>query len=189
MNILKKNYLLILFGIAAAVLGGFLLYQYTPTAPITSNGIENFQDDRDTQDILRIMKDDWYLLIESEDYSAEHMLKHRAPSQYEPEYFGKMRIKVLRKDDKVVGFVTYYLQKTYQGHILFLVIDKDYRGRGYAQKLIHYALQDLKRMGAAYVRLVTRVENLAAQKLYSEKLGFEEYGRDRGFVNYAKKLD
>ncbi len=191
MNTTKKNYIIIALSSAAIMVGSFLLFNYRTSSVVHSNEIEEVQYDRDAQDIKRIMKQDWDLLIESGDYSVEHMLTKRAPSEYEPEYFGKMRIKVARKDGKVVGFITYYLQQTYQGHILFLAVDKNYRGQGYAQKLVQYALDDLKQMGAVYARLYTKDYNEKAKNLYANKFGFELYARekDKSGVHYVKKLD
>jgi len=191
MKIIKKKYTTLVFFIAVLASGTFLFYKYKTPAQIQVNGVEEFQYNRDAQDIKKIMKDDWKLLIESDDYSVEHMLTKRAPSEYEPEYFGKMRIKVVRKDGKVVAFITYYLQQTYQGHILFVAVDKDYRGQGHAKKLIQYALNDLKQMGAVYARLYTKDYNTKAKSLYSDKFGFELYARqkDKDGVHFVKKLD
>lgn len=177
--------------VVLAVMGGGVYYHYSLIQRSIDPDIYDFQDDRDTQDVLAIMKKDWDLLVASSNYSAEFMLKNRAPSDYEPEYFGKMRIKVLRQDNRVVGFVTYYMQKMYQGHILFLAVDKDYRGKGYAKRLINYALQDLKAMGASYARILTYLKNLPAQKLYGQTLGFTEYARDsdHGYIWYKKALE
>jgi ribosomal protein S18 acetylase RimI-like enzyme len=156
---------------------------YTPTNSL----IYEFNESRDTKDILKLMHDNWYWLISSPDYRAGLMLSKRTPSHKEPQYFGKLVIKVLRNKDDLIGFVTYYKKSEYQGHLFILAVDKRYRGKGYAQQLTQHAIKELKNMGAQWVQLVTREANTAARSLYI-KLGFTEYLIEDGFVYYRTSL-
>jgi len=155
--------------IAAAILVGIGIFYY---ASINYGPIYEFDEVRDTQKILQIFDDDWYWLIESEDYSPEFMLKHRAPNK-DPMYVGSLHIKVLREKNKLAGFTAYYLKKKGLYQVLFLAVNKNYRGKGYGEQLLRYALQDTKRLGAKKVRLVTRSANFPAQRLY-KRVGFEQ---------------
>lgn len=156
--------------------------------------IYDFNESRDAQAVKKIFKDDWYWLS-NRDYIPENIdfvLKTHSPNEYEPRYYGKMNIKVLRENDTLVGFITYYMLNFYEGKILFLAINPDFRGKRYGEPLLKYAINDLfDHKGATVVRLVTRVDNASARKLYT-RIGFTQMGIDEadGFVHYAvKKVD
>lgn len=176
--------LVIFAGLVAAT-----LYFYLPQVQDSSSGvvIREFDEARDTQPILELIAKDRYWLIASDDYSPEFMLKNRAPNKEEKEYYGKLSIKVLCEDGKFVGFVAYYLKNFFTGHLLFIAVKEEFRGKGYAQKLMEYALNDFKKQGASMVFLVTRVSNTKAQSVY-KKTGYTETERDKDFVYFTKWL-
>lgn len=159
-----------LFFVGAASLG---LYYYMGA----QGPIYDFDDSRDTQDILKIFDRDRYWLLSSEDYSPEFMLKRRAPNQ-ELQYMGRLKIKVYREHNQLVGFTAYYMMTPELGCILFFAINPDFRGKGkgYADKLMHYALSQIKKMGAQQVQLYVRIDNDRAQKFY-RRTGFYETSR------------
>ena len=97
---------------------------------------------------------------------------------------GRLRIKVLREHDAFVGFTAYYMKTSDLGLLLFLAVNPEFRGKGYGDMLTRYALNDLIRVGAKRIRLVTRTCNIPAQKLY-KRVGFKETSRDdEGFVYF-----
>jgi ribosomal protein S18 acetylase RimI-like enzyme len=55
------------------------------------------------------------------------------------------------------------------------------------KKLMQFALDDMKRLGAKKISLVTRTSNLSAQKLYN-RMGFKETYRDEGYVYFDYKV-
>lgn len=179
---MKKKWLYITVLVLVLIVGGGVLFYPPPESMIS-----DFNETRDTQAILNVMKDNWYWLISSPDYRADLMLSKRTPSHKEPQYFGKLVIKVLRNTNDLIGFVNYYKKNEYQGHLFLLAIDKKYRGKGYAKKLVLYAMNDLKKMGAQWVQLVTRETNTTARSLY-KKLGLQEYLQEDGFVYFRKLL-
>jgi ribosomal protein S18 acetylase RimI-like enzyme len=144
--------------------------------------IYEFNEERDTKDILNLFDNNWYWLLSSPDYSPSFMLKRRAPNT-DPLYMGKMHLKVLREQDQFIGFTGYYFLSATVGKVLFLAIDEKFRGKRYGEQLLRYAINDLKRMGALKVKLVTRVDNVSAQALY-RRVGFREMARDEQFVNF-----
>ncbi|MFI5332835.1 MAG: GNAT family N-acetyltransferase [Candidatus Babeliales bacterium] len=178
--------------VVSIMVGAGLAYYATharETGPIC-----DFNEARDADAVKKIFKDDWYWLSNRE-YIPENIdfvLKTHSPNEYEPRYYGKMSIKVLREHDTLIGFITYYMLNFYEGKILFLAINPDFRGKRYGEPLIKYAINDFfNNRGATVVRLVTRVDNTSAQKLYI-RIGFVETGRDLedGFIHYAiKKVD
>ena len=114
----------------------------------TSGPISDYAPLRDTQEILNIFKRDRYWLLASEDYSPEFMLKYHAPNQ-ELRYMGRLNIKVMHEKEKFVGFTAYYMKAPGFGFLLFLDINPEFRGKekGYAEKLLKYALEQLKAVG------------------------------------------
>ena len=172
-----------------ALLGAasFSVYYYIPQQIISSQAIQDYQEPRDTKEIIDLMAKDRYWLIASPEYSVEEMLKKRSPNPDEAEYQGKLNIKVLHDQNKFIGFAAYYLKNFYTGQVLFLAVKDEFRGKGYGKQLMEYTLNDLKQQGAAMAFLVTRVSNASAQALYN-KVGFTEAQRDDEFVYFVKEL-
>src|SRR5438876_7809004 len=163
----------------AIALGGGLSYYYFGSSKQSScvphsDLISDFDEARDFADVKALFVRDWQWLSVRE-YSEERldfMIKGHSPNEYEPRYFGKMTIRVLReKDGAFVGFITYYMKNAYDGHILFLAVDPAFRGKRYAEKLLDYARADLKCMGAQFVTLVTYPNNASGIRLYT-RYGF-----------------
>ena len=149
---------------------------------------------KDEAFIKNEFKENWYTLIATPTYDVDFMLEKKAPNDREPQFFGKMAIKMLYEDNRPIGFITYYMQTSYQGDVLFLVIDKHHRGKRCGEKLLNYAFNELKKQGAKTVKIFTRTENTSAQKLYT-RIGFVETHRytgeqmpKEGGVFYRKEL-
>lgn len=168
----------------AAGIGGVFYYVTQPADCVT---ISNFDPERDSVEIHTIMKENWYWLIESGDFSVDHMLKNRAPNSKNPQYFGKLIIKVLRVKDTFAGFNAYYKKNVATGQILFIAVKNKFRGCGYGLKLVNYAVNALARMGVMRIQLVTRTSNLTAQKIYNDA-GFEKIDEIPGFVYFQKSI-
>lgn len=154
-----------------------------------ASGIHTYRESRDFKGVLEIFKQDWYWLS-TRDYNEprlQWMLKDGSPNEYEAQFFGKMRVKVLREDNKVVGFITYYMKNFYEGIVLFLAVRSDARGKRYGQTLINYAINELSKQGALVVSLVTRVTNKSAIKLYT-RIGFKQTKIEDGFITFVLTL-
>jgi len=184
MNI-KSRYFKIVTGVslALALAGGVLYFQQAPRGPIV-----DFVYDRDAQAVLKIFHADWDWLFPGPDYYPEYILKHRSPGE-EPgraAYRGKLKIKILRDNDKIAGFTTYYKENFYIGRIQFVAVASAFRKKGYGRLLTEYAIRQLFSLGCKKVVLLTRIKNVRARRLY-ERIGFKETGRDEegGFINYA----
>ena len=114
------------------------------------------------------------------------MLKYHSPNA-DIRNTGKLKIKTLRDDGQLAGFVTYYKDSTGKGHVQFLAVDEKFRGKGFGEQLMRYALDDLKKMGVKHIDLFTRPINYAAQKVY-KKVGMHETHRSEKFVYFAIDL-
>lgn len=178
MKLTSKKILLGFLFLGIALTGGVFYYR---TAIMTQGPIYEFDDERDTQSILDIFKKDYYWLVEGE-YNPAAMLKYRAPSG-SPLKKGQMHIKVLRENNEFVGFIAYYKKVGNDWQFNFIAVDEKFRGKGFAQQLMQYAIDDMKRLGAKKIKLVTRTSNTSAQKLYN-RVGFKETYRDEGYVYF-----
>jgi|SRR5579871_97537 len=149
--------------------------------------IRPYEQDKDFRPLVRIVNDNLYWISENPDFSAERMLLSRAPS-YAPEKKGLVNIAVVESEEATAGFVAYYKKSPDHGFIWLLGVDKTYRGRGFGEMLMKHALSNLKRQGATYATLATRLINKPAMSLY-RKLGFVEEHRedDRGMVTLVKR--
>ena len=126
--------------------------------------------------------------------NIDNIVDTLSPNEYEQRYRGKLKIVVLYetefgKPEKQIGFCCYYMLNEYIGRLLFLCIDKQVQGKRYGERLVQYALEDLRRMGAKFVRMWCRIENSNARKLY-ERLGFVNLHEDlsTGFIDYRKNI-
>lgn len=168
--------------------GASVFYYYAPQQVFTpASPISDFNDERDTQDLMKLFEKDRYWLISSEDYDPAWALKTRSPNKRDSRYFGKLHIKVLRENGQFVGFVAYYMKNFFLSQLLFLGVNPDFRGKGYAQQLMKYAIEDMKKMGASMITLVTRTSNTSAQSVY-KKLGFTVTHEEDGFVYFELRV-
>ncbi len=177
-------------GLSLCAIAGGLFYKNYTHAQVDTD-IYPYDAARDEADVHQLIKDNWYWLIATPDYyfkdKIDFILHNMAPSMYEPRYFGKLHIKVMRKEGSLIGFVAYYKKSFYVGQVLFLCVDEKYRGKRYAETLLNTALEALKNEGCQIARLPTRATNFKAQAVYTRN-GFTEYDRDEGYVYYEKKL-
>lgn len=78
--------------------------------------------------------------------------------------------------NKIVGMLTliiYRIPVWKKGWIEDLVVDKEFRGKGIATKLINYAIKNAKTKGVSSLNFTSRPERETANRLY-EKLGFKK---------------
>ncbi|HEV2916541.1 MAG TPA: GNAT family N-acetyltransferase [Candidatus Babeliales bacterium] len=149
--------------------------------------LADFVYKRDMPEILDIINENWYWLFPEpkESYHpgyVDYVFKHKAP-QANPMHHDKLIIKILHIDNKVAGFVAYYMKTKHIGMLLFLAVKHEYRGKQYGEKMARYAIEQLIKMGANQINLVTRTDNTPAQRIYT-KIGFHEIMRDEHGLVY-----
>lgn len=166
-RIIKISLLVCLLVGAGATVGVFYYFKqhtaYSLPAGIT---ITQYSDSVDRADILDIFKIDRYWLMASVDSSPEFVLDMRAPSKHEPEFFGKLKIVVLKDEGQFCGFAAYYQKNFSVGNLLFLAVKRGLRKKGYGKMLLNYVEADMKKMGLTLMHLFTRSNNFNAQSLY-----------------------
>jgi ribosomal protein S18 acetylase RimI-like enzyme len=142
--------------------------------------IQPYQDS-DMVDMLPLYERNIYWVDVNPDSSGfKFHMKYRTSSFDNPFDFGKLYTYVLREKGRFVGFVSFYMKKPTVGLVLYLLVDETYRGKRYGQKLLEFAIAELKKMGARKVKLVTRPHNVASHALY-KRVGFHETSRNEKF--------
>ena len=95
------------------------------------------------------------------------------------------RVYVAKQQQEVVGLIEYMRDwdNPRKSYLVGISIAKEMRGQGLGTILLHTSLQLLKKENIEEVELTVDPENLAAIKVYEEKLGFvkkdfrlDEYG-------------
>ncbi|MCL4361570.1 GNAT family N-acetyltransferase [Candidatus Dependentiae bacterium] len=185
----KKN---IFFKTALIILplsaGTIAFYKFLHYQVCQSSGIYVYNPQTDRQFVLDLFKKNWYWLVaeSSINFSPERVLDLKASSE-RPEDINKVKNFIYKVNGKPVGYLAYYLKTFYKGFIYFIVIDAEYRQKGYARKLLEFAIDNLKKENVKSIELITRTNNVRAQTLY-KSLGFKEMWRDDGFIKYEKEL-
>lgn len=193
---MKQIFYLKSFRVIAVVLAisfaflSFYHLNYRLSSPVLDSGlqIKVFDKERDSQFIFSAFQKDRYWLTNNPEFSEQFMIDNMTPSMYDENMFGKENIVVLYDQGAPAGFGSYHMKNSYDGFVHFLYIDKQFRGRGYAPKLMQYMLDQLVKKGAKLLKLCTRANNLPARALY-KKLGFKESAPDeQDFVHYVKRV-
>ena len=175
MKINRKRILILFFSLAIAATGSWFLFVWDSV----DSEIIAFDLKRDGKDIMAIFDRDWDWLIpgDRDSFSPELMLAYQAPMQ-NPMYAGRLKIKVIRDGDNLVGFVAWYMKDPEKGFLNFVVVNPEYRGKGYADKLVRHAMDQMIKEGAKKLTMVTWPYNVRARKVY-DRLGWkvvkEEY--------------
>lgn len=185
LNYIKKRHLVFFVLLSALAIGSFI-YLQDDSSKETAH-IRPYDQEKDFKPLVKLMHDNMFWVSETSNFSPEKMLLTRAPS-YAPHKKGLAIIDVVEDSETTAGFIAYYKKDSTEGYIWLLAVDKAFRGRGLAEKLARHALVSLKKQGAKYVTLGTRLINTPALALY-KKLGFVEQDRDekRGMITLIKK--
>jgi ribosomal protein S18 acetylase RimI-like enzyme len=174
----------ILFIMLAVASSGAILWYYLGQA---KESLYDYDPSLDRAFVIDLFKKDWYWLISdysAKDYSVEYMLDHRASSK---EHEGNLILKTYRLEGKPIGFVAYYLEELFTARLLFLSVDKAQRSKGYARKILRLAMDDLKKRGVRIIRMITRTDNIHAQKLYKSE-GFKQFWTDGAYMQLEKEI-
>jgi ribosomal protein S18 acetylase RimI-like enzyme len=172
-----SKFIQMIVAVVACMTVGWCAYSWA----FYDNGIVDYQSFRDKQSVKNVFHDDWKLLyygdmdtISETDFNVDFMLDNRSSSQYVRQ--SNLILKVLREHGQTVGFLAYYPKSHYWWHMLFLIIDKEHRGRGYAAKLVQFFIDDAVARGALKLTTFTRLVNTPARAVYEGKFGFKDIG-------------
>jgi len=163
-----------------------IFYFYSDQRQETSF-IRSYDQEKDFLPLVALINDNMFWLSERPDFSPEQFLTLRAPN-FDPARRGQTTIDVLQADGATAGFVAYYKKSPTHGFIWIFAVDKNFRRRGFGERLMNHALSQLKKQGAQFVTLTTRLAKTPAIELY-KKLGFVEQSREdaRGIITMIKR--
>jgi [ribosomal protein S18]-alanine N-acetyltransferase len=87
---------------------------------------------------------------------------------------------VIKSKEKIVGYCTYYLKPELslngiekQSIIFSISTDRNFRGQGFAERLLKSSIEEMKVNGISSIILYVNINNIPAIQLY-EKIGFRK---------------
>ncbi len=80
---------------------------------------------------------------------------------------------VAQENNRVVGYIIFWIKFEDEGHIISIAVDKSYRRMEVGSKLVETSLNIFKKFNVRRIKLEVRVGNKRARKFYS-KMGFKE---------------
>ncbi len=80
---------------------------------------------------------------------------------------------VAQENNRVVGYIIFWIKFEDEGHIISIAVDKNYRRLDVGSKLVESSLEIFKKFEVKFIKLEVRVGNKGARKFYS-KMGFKE---------------
>lgn len=80
---------------------------------------------------------------------------------------------VAQENNRVVGYIIFWIKFEDEGHIISIAVDKSYRRMEVGSKLVETCLNIFKKYNVKRIKLEVRVGNKGARKFYS-KMGFKE---------------
>lgn len=175
----KSFQILVALAISLSVIFSLGWYFYR-----SANSIALYNNAVDCNFINKLFKENWYWLVAgNSDFNqtyVKNIFDRKSPTG-DIKSAGSLSVYTYKDNNQPVGMVAFYKHKVYEGAILFLGVDKEYRGHGYARKLLKFALDKLKSQGVSIVRILTRTNNKPALNLY-KSLGFKEVWSDKDYI-------
>ncbi len=99
---------------------------------------------------------------------------------------------VIKNKDKVIGYCFYYLKPalSFQGFekqsVLFaLAVDINFRGEGFAEKLLKESIEEMKLNRISFITLYVQIHNHSAIQLY-KKIGFRIINETKNICGYGE---
>ena len=80
---------------------------------------------------------------------------------------------VAQENNRVVGYIIFWIKFEDEGHIISIAVDKNYRRMEVGSKLVETSLNIFKKYNVKRIKLEVRVGNKGARKFY-RKMGFKE---------------
>ena len=80
---------------------------------------------------------------------------------------------VAQENNRVVGYIIFWIKFEDEGHIISIAVDKNFRRLEVGSKLVETSLEVFKKFSVREIKLEVRVGNKGARKFYS-KMGFKE---------------
>lgn len=91
---------------------------------------------------------------------------------------------ITRKEDKIIGLITY---KKYKRHLQIITINSLIEKKGLGSKLIEKVKEEAKRLGLRKIKTITTNDNLDGLRFY-QKRGFRMIKIRQGAVEKSRKI-
>jgi ribosomal protein S18 acetylase RimI-like enzyme len=182
---IKKHHIALLVLLCASL--SFYLFYLKNDLEYGDAKLRPYETSKDYRPLVKLINDNMFWVSEHPDLSAENVLTFKAPS-HDMSRAGQVTIDVIEAESTTAGFIAYYKKSHDHGFIWLLAVDKNFRGRGFGERLVARALKKLNEQNSTYVTLAVRNINKPAISLY-KKMGFVEQTRDdeRGIVTMIKR--
>jgi ribosomal-protein-alanine N-acetyltransferase len=92
---------------------------------------------------------------------------------------------VAQEDNRVVGYIIFWIKYEDEGHIISIAVDKSYRRQEVGSKLVETSLDAFNKFNVKEIKLEVRIGNKGARKFYI-KMGFIE---EKIVENYYEDLE
>jgi [ribosomal protein S18]-alanine N-acetyltransferase len=80
---------------------------------------------------------------------------------------------VAQENNRVVGYIIFWIKYEDEGHIISIAVDKNHRRQDVGSKLVETSLEAFKKFDVKVIKLEVRIGNKGARKFYT-KMGFKE---------------
>ena len=128
--------------------------------------VVDFEPSHDTAKVKQICTDHWKFLGLKDAFDSSGDVDHMLANK-------RMVTKVLKTNDKVVGFIAYRRMCEKSWHVSKLVVDTNYQKKGYGNVLMQSVIDDVIEQGGEEVTLKVFVDNTGARTFYKNKIGIK----------------
>ena len=99
---------------------------------------------------------------------------------------------VIKNGDNIIGYCIYYLKPALsfkgfekQAVLSALAIDMNFRGEGFAERLLKESIEEMKLNGISFITLYVQINNHQAIQLY-KKIGFRIITKTKNICGYGE---
>ena len=99
---------------------------------------------------------------------------------------------VIKNEDNIIGYCIYYLKPALsfkgfekQAVLSALAIDMNFRGEGFAERLLKESIEEMKLNGISFITLYVQINNHHAIQLY-KKIGFRIITETKNICGYGE---
>lgn len=155
--------------------GPFLLRRWKQTEKENIVSVEDFM----LPEIIRIQVDGF------KNGSQEKLVKYSKNS--------RNIFYVIKSQDKIIGYCVYYLKLKLslkgfekQSAIFSIATDRNFRGKGFAERLLNESIEEMKLNGILSIILYENINNQPAIQLY-KKIGFREVKTIKNICGHTER--
>lgn len=130
-------------------------------------------DSGDEPAILSIIREDRDVLIRRPNFDEVAMITRKSLTPEDEKTYGSLNFKVLKDKNTVLGFTAHHATDLNKIQIALVAIDKKYRGKKNAQKLLAETVFDIRNKAKDPVTIwaYVRKDNVAAKQIWQKTAG------------------